>query len=230
MQRAADFAVILVAAGRGTRFGGDKLAIDVNGRSVFSRSLRPFLDRPDVACVVAVTDPAMREVLTASLAPEDQGSARLRWCDGGACRAQSVHAGLLVLEAEAREAQFVAIHDAARPAVSGELIDRVFAAAVKSGAAIPAVPATETIKRVRNGVVAETPPRSELVAVQTPQAMRRVWLIAAFARCPIPLEQITDDAQLLELAGYPVRVVDGDRSNLKITTPDDVERVRRSLR
>ena len=199
------FLVILPAAGRGTRFGGDKLAEVVAGRTVLEWSVAAFDRRADVAAVVV-------------------GG---RDCPGGENRAETVAAALR--HAAGVEAEFVAVHDAARPAVSRGLIDRVFAAAVEYGAAVPGVAVTDTVKRVRDGTVVETPPRAELVAVQTPQAMRRDWLADALARCPVPLAAVTDDARLLELAGYPVRVVEGEASNLKLTRPADLGPLGRAL-
>src|SRR5690606_24706609 len=141
-------------------------------------------------------------------------------CTGGAHRAESVRNGLAALAEVAPT--FVAVHDAARPAVSRWLIDRVFEAARREGASVPGLPVTDTVKEVREGLSVRTLRRADLVAVQTPQAMRRDWLAEAFARCPLSLEEVTDDVQLLELAGYPVRVVEGEPENLKMTRPEDL--------
>ena len=147
---------------------------------------------------------------------------RLRFCVGGACRAESV---LSALRQVSQEIKWVAIHDAARPLVSQALIDRTFEAAKAHGAAVPALPVTLTIKQATGPLparVERTVPRQSLWAMQTPQVTRRADLLAAFENCPLPLEQITDDAQLLELCGREVWLVEGEERNLKITTQSDL--------
>lgn len=226
MSARADFAVILPAAGRGERFGGEKLAQLVADRSVLEHSILAFLERSDVSNVVVVRrDPA-------APLPVADGIARhpkLKLCMGGAHRAESVKFGLEAVAALPHPPEFVAIHDAARPAVSQRLIDRVFAAARQHGAAVPGMPVGDTIKRIGDGVVIETLPRAQLAAVQTPQAMRCRWLMEAFDRCPLALAEVTDDAQLLELAGRAVHIVEGDAGNLKVTRAGDLGQVERSL-
>lgn len=226
MSDRADFAVILPAAGRGERFGGEKLAQRVAGRSVLEHSIRAFLERSDVSAIVV-----MRRDPAAPL-PVADGIARhpmLKLCAGGEHRAQSVLGGLEAVSALPHPPEFVAIHDAARPAVSQGLIDRVFAAARQHGAAVPGIPVGDTIKRKGDGVVIETLSRAQLVAVQTPQAMRRKWLMEAFDRNPLALAEVTDDAQLLELAGRAVHIVDGEATNLKVTRAGDLEEIERTL-
>jgi 2-C-methyl-D-erythritol 4-phosphate cytidylyltransferase len=117
------------------------------------------------------------------------------------------------------------VHDAARPLVSQELIDRTLAAAVEHGAAAPAMPVQLTIKQATGPLpakVQQTVPRNELWALQTPQIVRRETLLRAFEECPYPLEHVTDDLQLLELCGQAAWLVPGDERNIKITTPQDL--------
>jgi 2-C-methyl-D-erythritol 4-phosphate cytidylyltransferase len=131
------------------------------------------------------------------------------------------------------EIEWVAVHDAARPLVSQELIDRTLAAAVEHGAAVPALAVHLTIKQAQGPLparVQRTVPRQTLWAMQTPQIMRRGALLEAFARCPIPLEQVTDDVQLIELAGGEVWLVEGEERNLKITTAMDLRVAEEHLR
>lgn len=205
------FAVILPAAGLSTRFGGtrNKLHEPLNGISVLVRSIRAFSDRADVSSVfVSTRDFVIRD-------------AKVTQCAGGSSRAESV---LNALREVSTEIEWVAVHDAARPLVSQTLIDRTFAAAIEHGAAVPALPVTSTIKQTRGPLPAKverTVPRDQLWAMQTPQVMRRAALLDAFERCPIPLNEITDDTQLLELAGHEVWLVPGDEQNLKITTSID---------
>jgi 2-C-methyl-D-erythritol 4-phosphate cytidylyltransferase len=121
--------------------------------------------------------------------------------------------------------EWVAVHDAARPLVSQALIDRTFAAARDRGAAVPALPVTLTVKQAHGPLparVEQTIPRHTLWAMQTPQVMRREDLLAAYQSCPLPLGDVTDDAQLLELADRDVWLVEGEERNLKVTTATDL--------
>ena len=135
---------------------------------------------------------------------------------GGSTRSESVRAGLEALAAE----EVVLVHDAVRPWVSTDLIERI-AVAEDHGAAVPALPVTETIKVVDGGRVLESPDRSRLFRAQTPQGFRRSLLDAAF-RSPAPGPQPTDEASMLERAGIPVHVVRGEEANVKITHPEDL--------
>ncbi|HWP39313.1 MAG TPA: 2-C-methyl-D-erythritol 4-phosphate cytidylyltransferase [Tepidisphaeraceae bacterium] len=222
-----ELAVILPAAGTSARFGADrdKLLELLEGQSVIARSVHAFLQRRDVIQVII---PTRRPDL---LAPELPRDPRLNFCLGGACRAESVRSGLLRVQ---ESVEWIAVHDAARPLVSQELIDSVLTAArTYDAAVVPALPVTLTVKQAAGPLparVQRTVPRSELWAMQTPQVMRRADLHEAFQKCPLPLEQITDDVQLLELIGKPVWLVPGEERNLKITTPLDLELAGRLLR
>jgi 2-C-methyl-D-erythritol 4-phosphate cytidylyltransferase len=208
------FAVILPAAGSSTRFGGgrNKLQQILNGKTVLARSIQAFHSRPDVATIVMpVNTPGI-------LTPEN-----VVICQGGACRAESVYRALQQAPADI---EWIAIHDAARPLVSQSLIDNTFAAAMKHGAAAPALPISLTIKQAIAPLpskVQRTIARHELWAMQTPQVARRADLLEAFEKCPIPLDQVTDDLQLLELQGKQVWLVPGEERNLKITTALDLK-------
>jgi 2-C-methyl-D-erythritol 2,4-cyclodiphosphate synthase/2-C-methyl-D-erythritol 4-phosphate cytidylyltransferase len=136
---------------------------------------------------------------------------------GGAQRSESVRAGLG--ETTAAD-EIVLVHDAVRPFVARELIARVIGAAVEAGAALPALPVKETVKVVEDGLVVSTPARESLWGAQTPQAFRRDVLLRAHAMKAAALA--TDDAMLVEALGVPVRVVAGDETNLKLTTPADL--------
>jgi 2-C-methyl-D-erythritol 4-phosphate cytidylyltransferase len=211
-------AVILPAAGRSVRFGRNKLLEPLAGASVLSRSLRAFLDHPSVdVIVVATQDEKISQTIEAI------NSDRILTCTGGATRADSVRSALRAIP---QRHEWVAVHDAARPLVSRELIDRTFAAAREHGTAVPALPVALTIKQATGPLPAKvqrTVPRHELWAMQTPQIARRADLLDAFERCPIPLDQVTDDVQLLELQGKEVWLVAGEERNLKITTEVDLK-------
>lgn len=218
-------AVILPAAGRASRFGAarNKLVQPLAGRPVIARTLSVFLNRPDVRQVVIAAnddsdvaqevDPHWVKLLA---------DPRVRRVSGGASRAHSVLAALRTVDPHV---EWVTVHDAARPLVSQALIDAILDQARRTGAAVPAMPVALTIKRATGPLPAPvicTVPRRDLFAMQTPQIMRRQDLLDAFASCPIPLDEVTDDVQLLELAGQSVYLVEGDPRNLKITTQTDL--------
>jgi len=178
--------------------------------------------RPDVAEMIIAAPADDVSTLVASLGPEG-GDPRVRFCHGGDSRAQSVRNALQEISPNLK---WVAVHDAARPLVSQEVIDRTFAAAQQHGAAVPALPVSLTIKQAAGPLparVQRTVPRDMLWAMQTPQAMRRDELLAAFDSCPLSLEQVTDDVQLLELRGREVWLIAGEERNLKITTQIDLK-------
>lgn len=215
------FAVILPAAGKSSRFRDreKKPFVNLDGRAVWLRCAELFITRDDVCqCLIVV-------------APEDQETFRRRYqanmafmnvqiANGGAERFDSVANALAMVK---EEADFVAIHDAARPCVSAELIDTVFSSAAKTGAAMLAVPVTDTIKRADDkGLVKETVERRGLWLAQTPQVFRRDWLIEAYAKRGQLGRDITDDAQLIEALGHPIYLIQGSTTNVKITTREDL--------
>ncbi len=203
---------IVVAAGGGTRFGSVKQFARLGELSMLDRAVAVAREACDGVVVVL---PAGSDWL----APDD-----VRGATGGATRSASVRAGLACVP---DDADVVVVHDAARPLASRALFDRVVAA-VRNGAdaAVPGMPVTDTVKRVRDHRVIETVPRDDLVAVQTPQAFRRSALQAAHASEGVG----TDDAALVEAAGGTVVVVAGEARNLKVTLADDLELARAWLR
>lgn len=218
------FAVILPAGGSSNRFGSNKLTELLLGKPVIAHSLRAFTRRNDVTHIIVPTNnfAELSDALTAQ-ASSLLVDARLEFCPGGSNRAESVMKGLHKLPASV---EWVAIHDAARPLVSQSTIDDALLAAIAHGAAVAALPVHLTIKQATGPLPAKverTVPRAQLFAMQTPQIMRRADLLEAFERCPIPLDQITDDAQLLELIRKDVWLVTGDERNIKITTPIDLK-------
>jgi 2-C-methyl-D-erythritol 4-phosphate cytidylyltransferase len=244
------FAVILPAAGSSTRFGGahSKLIADLTGVPVITRAVLPFVAHADAhQILIAVPndpfamaapsqqnlarldDPIPRgrandiwEALSREPAVKNRLGGQIALVPGGPNRAESVRAALRSVN---RDVEYVAIHDAARPMVSQELIDRTWQAAREHGAAAPALPMNLTIKEAIGPLPAKvqrTLPRQQLWAMQTPQIIRRDWLEQAYDECVYPLEQVTDDLQLLELTGRDAWLVAGDEANIKITTPLDV--------
>jgi 2-C-methyl-D-erythritol 4-phosphate cytidylyltransferase len=196
---------IVVAAGSGSRFGAAKQFARLGDASVLDRAVGVAR----VACDgVVVVLPAGA---TWSGAPD------VRIAVGGSTRSDSVRAGLALVP---EDADVVVVHDAARPLASRALFDRVVQE-IANGAdgAVPALPVSDTVKRVKDGRVVETVPREGLVAVQTPQAFRAGALRAAHRVGAVE----TDDAALVEADGGVVVVVAGERHNLKLTVADDLE-------
>ncbi|NNJ25737.1 2-C-methyl-D-erythritol 4-phosphate cytidylyltransferase [Alienimonas chondri] len=217
-------AVALPAAGRGTRFGGEvrKAYAELHGVPLWRRSLTLFTSLPQVVRVVLVVaaDDVTRFTTEnlALLDAENRDGVRVIVTAGGAERVDSVANGI----ARCGDADLIAVHDAARPLATREDLEAVFAEAAASGAALLCTPIASTVKRVRDGRVVETVPRGDLWAAQTPQVARADLMRRAFAqRIDDDRPPATDEAELLERAGIPVRVVRGSARNFKITTPDD---------
>ncbi len=200
-----DFAIILVAAGASTRMGFPKLWADVCGRPLLAHALQAAQAAPPTELVIVVAPDRLQAAR--SLAPY------ANVVPGGARRRDSVGAGLA-----ASQAGWLAIHDAARALAPAELFARGLQAAQRTGAAIPAIPLKDTIKRVADSRVVATPPRSEHVLIQTPQVFRRDVLLRALA---LTDEDVTDEAALVEQLGIEVAVFEGDERAFKVTTPVD---------
>jgi 2-C-methyl-D-erythritol 4-phosphate cytidylyltransferase / 2-C-methyl-D-erythritol 2,4-cyclodiphosphate synthase len=215
-------AAVIVAAGRGLRAGADlpKQFRPIGGAPMVRQSLAMLGAHPEVDCVQPVIHPDDIEMFRASAG----GLEILSPVFGGATRQVSVRAGLEALAACAPE--IVLVHDAARPFASTDLVSRAIGAARKSGAAIPGLPVTDTIKRVdATDRVIGTLERGSLRAVQTPQAFAYDALLAAHRKAAAAgREDFTDDAALAEWAGLPVSVFAGEPDNIKMTTPEDFTR------
>lgn len=209
---------IIVAAGASRRMGFDKLSYRLpDGRTVLETS-----------CALFAAHPAVDELVLVAGGNRPQCEAIAAACpkpctvvQGGATRADSVRSGLA-----AAKGQLVAIHDAARPFASAEIITAALQAAAESGAAAPAVPVKDTIKIAdQDGKVVATPDRATLYAVQTPQCFdRALYLQALEAVGGEKASLVTDDCSLFELAGLPVTLTAGDYANLKITTKEDLQK------
>lgn len=209
---------IIVAAGASRRMGFDKLSYRLpDGRTVLETS-----------CALFAAHPAVDELVLVAGGNRPQCEAIAAACpkpctvvQGGATRADSVRSGLA-----AAKGQLVAIHDAARPFASAEIITAALQAAAESGAAAPAVPVKDTIKIAdQDGKVVATPDRAMLYAVQTPQCFdRALYLQALEAVSGEKASLVTDDCSLFELACLPVTLTAGDYANLKITTKEDLQK------
>ncbi|MCC6417383.1 MAG: 2-C-methyl-D-erythritol 4-phosphate cytidylyltransferase [Gemmataceae bacterium] len=215
------FAVILPAAGQSSRFHEKekKPFANLDGRAVWLRTAEHFVTRKDVAQVIVVVAKGDQELFRRRYGA-NLAFLNVRIADGGAERFESIANALALLQPDA---EFVAVHDAVRPCVTEALIDAVFAKAAQTGAALLAVPVTDTVKEVNaQHQVQATRPRQGLWLAQTPQVFRRDWLLDAYANRAKLGADITDDAQLVEAAGHPVHVVEGTAANLKITTSADL--------
>ena len=219
---------IVVAGGDGARLGADqpKAFVRLGGRPLLAHSIDLLEDHPAVDRIVLVV-PAEWEEPATLLADELVAGKVAAAVPGGETRALSVAAGL---DAVGDDAETILVHDAARPFASAELIDRLLEALATHAGAVPAVPVTDTVKRVSDGRVAETLDRSELRAVQTPQAFRAEALRRAYAAPAAALRDATDCASLVEAAGLDVAVVPGEGGNMKITSPEDLARAEERLR
>ena len=214
-------AALALAAGRGSRLGADrpKAFVHLAGIPLVVRSVRALAAAQGIDWIQPVI-PAEDPGLWREAAQVLEGlEGLLAAVPGGAERQDSVRAGLDALPADV---DLVAVHDAARALVRPEDVARVVAVARAKGAALLAAPARDTIKRVRDGRVLETPPRETCWAAQTPQVFRRELLAEALAKAAAEGFVGTDDAQLVERLGVPVHVVEGDPGNLKITGPEDL--------
>lgn len=223
----ARYAVIIAAAGAGQRFGqkakpfgdpGKKPYAQLDGRPLFLRAIELFANREDVCQILLAVDPGDLDYV------KEKYGANLSFMGvqvvaGGARRCQTV---ANALQAVKDEADYVAVHDAARVCTTADMIDAVFAEAVKSAAAILAAPLTGTIKQVSGaGVIEGTVPRAGLYEAQTPQVFAKAVLRDAYARLK-PEDDFPDDAAVVEAAAHAVHVVSSDCSNLKITFPGDL--------
>ncbi len=222
MTKSQRTAVVLVAAGRGLRAGagGPKQYREIGGVPVIFRAMEAFSRHPDVFAVQPVVNTDDSAMFTAAVA----GLKHEAPTNGGATRQASVLAGLEALAKH--KPDIVLIHDAARPFVSAGVISRSIEAATRTGAAIPVVPVTDTIKVTgESGNVEDTPDRARLRIAQTPQSFRFDVILEAHRRAAKDgRSDFTDDAAIAEWAGLTVATFEGDVANMKLTTPEDFVR------
>lgn len=227
-----DIALILAAAGEGSRFSSTaaapKQCLDLLGMPVYLWSVVAFGINPQINRLVVVTRGDLLAQFDATIqnfAFENGLSEiyeRVRLVEGGATRQESVYLGLKSLESQPPD--YVLVHDAARPYISQELIDRVISAAIEYGAALPAAPVTDTIKEIEDGFVKNTLQldRSRLYRAQTPQAAAYATLLRGHQEARSGKIEVTDDAAIIEMLNEPVRLVEAGVSNVKITVPEDL--------
>lgn len=214
---------IIVAAGQGVRMGASisKQYLPLDGEPILARTLRVFSASrlfEDIVLVVAAADEAYcRQTILASL----EAPPAVRLVIGGVARQESVYNGLTACRGGGDAV--VLIHDGVRPLVSAALLRQCLDGAHRSGACVPAVSASETLKQAGpEGAVLRTLPRENVWLAQTPQGFRLDLIREAHQRAREAGYTGTDDAQLVERLGHPVAIVPGSRFNIKITTPDDL--------
>ena len=209
---------VIVAAGSASRMGGiDKVMAPLMGEPMICRTVRAFQNCDAVSEIVIVT----REDLILPISQLCKGYDKVKTviC-GGKSRQESVKNGLNALS---KEVKLAAIHDGARPLITYEVIDRAIRAANTYGAAAPAIPVKDTIKTVEGGIVVNTPDRSKLRAVQTPQVFDIDLLKGALLKAEQDGAEVTDDCSAVERLGMKIKLVEGDEENLKVTTPLDLK-------
>ena len=209
---------VIVAAGSASRMGGiDKVMAPIGGEPMIVRTVRTFQQCDAIREIVIVT----RQDLIVPIMDLCHEFDKVQMVIvGGASRPESVAAGLSALSDKVK---LVAVQDGARPLVSWQVIDRTVRAANSYGAAAPAIPVKDTIKVVSGGIVKETPERSGLRAVQTPQVFDIDLLRGALLQAAQDGAEITDDCSAVERLGMSVKIVEGDERNIKVTTPLDLK-------
>ncbi|MBI4376648.1 MAG: 2-C-methyl-D-erythritol 4-phosphate cytidylyltransferase [Elusimicrobia bacterium] len=208
-------AAIIVAAGTGSRMGRPKQFLALGDKTIVETSLDAFLQLPEIERVVLVLTAESLKEHGPRLASE-----RVKTIEGGETRLDSVRAGFGEIP---DEIDVVAVHDGARPLVTPAIVRAVIEEAYESGAAIPAVPVKDTLKKVTNKQlwISSTPARSSFWAAQTPQCYRREILEEALQKFPEERDA-TDESQLVEKAGHRVKIVPSSYENFKVTTPEDL--------
>ncbi|MBY0165270.1 2-C-methyl-D-erythritol 4-phosphate cytidylyltransferase [Cytobacillus firmus] len=216
----SNFGAVIVAAGKGTRMGTreSKQYLVLDGKPIIVHTLEAFSRIPWLQEIVLVT--GMEDVPRCQSWIQEYGLDKVSAViPGGRERQQSVYQGIKQISSE-----WVMIHDGVRPFVTQEEIEACRDAAIREGASVLGVPVKDTIKQVNGkGLITGTPDRQSLWAVQTPQAFRLSDLLSAHEAAAKEEFTGTDDAMLMERAGHPVTVVEGKYSNIKITTPEDLE-------
>ena len=209
---------VIVAAGNASRMGGiDKVMAPLQGEPMIVRTVRTFQNCDAISEIVVVTRPD----LIVPIMDLCHGFSKVTMVvAGGSSRQDSVEIGLAALS---KKVKLAAVQDGARPLITEAVIDRTVRAAHTYGAAAPAVPVKDTIKIVQGGVVASTPDRSTLQAVQTPQVFDIDLLKGALSQAKKDGAAVTDDCSAVERLGMSVKIVEGDERNIKVTTPMDLK-------
>ena len=209
---------VIVAAGSASRMGGiDKVMAPLGGEPMIKRTVRAFQACDAVSEIVIVTREDLILPITGLCKEFHKVKAVVA---GGKSRQESVSNGLNAL---GKDVKLAAVHDGARPLITWQLIDWVIRAANTYSAAAPAIPVKDTIKTVEGGIVVNTPERSKLRAVQTPQVFDIDLLRGALVKAREDGAEVTDDCSAVERLGMKIKIVEGDEKNIKVTTPMDLK-------
>lgn len=214
-----DTSVIIAAAGSASRMKGtDKLLADLGGKTVIARSILAFQNAPSVAEIIIVT--REKSIAQFKMIAAQIGADKVKniIC-GGDTRQKSVLNGLREVS---KDCSMIAVHDGARPLVSTELIEKTIADARVFGGATLGVPVKDTVKTVDGGLITDTPDRSRLYLIQTPQVFKKSIYIEGVNFAVAHELDFTDDCQLVEAVGVKIAVTQGDYTNIKITSPEDL--------
>jgi 2-C-methyl-D-erythritol 4-phosphate cytidylyltransferase len=211
---------IIVGAGRGLRFASDsqtqKQFLLLGGEPLILKTLQPFLTSNRISSCVLVVPKSAVDLIKKEVAPYASGD-NIRVIAGGERRQDSVRFGVEAADG----ADVVVVHDAVRPFVRQEWISQILDRCIINDGAIVALSVSDTLKKVVDGKICETIPREDIWQAQTPQAFRRELLMEVYASVDWENVHVTDEAQLLEIAGKSVAIVPGSSENFKITTQDD---------
>ena len=216
---------LIPAAGVGARMGGvtPKQYMTIAGKPMMAHVLETFAQTNSIShtFVVVSAEDAYIDALMADT-PGLQGRVSVLRC-GGATRAETVHNGLLAIGQQAKDEDWVLVHDAARPGITGALIDTlVQALADDATGGLLALPVVDTLKHATDGRADKTVPRAHLWAAQTPQMFRYALLLRAFKHAQEHISALTDDASAIEMLGLTPKLIEGSPRNFKVTLPHDV--------
>ncbi|MBN2070696.1 MAG: 2-C-methyl-D-erythritol 4-phosphate cytidylyltransferase [Candidatus Krumholzibacteriota bacterium] len=217
---------LVAAAGRGVRLGREipKSFYPVEGRTLLAMSIENLLKWGGISVFVVIVPPGWEEKAEELLSKEVP-DAVVRVVAGGSTRQESVAIGLK----EADGAELILIHDACRPFVSPSLVERVVAEARVSGAAVPVLQTTDTLGRLRGKELESMVPRDRVVGIQTPQGFRAEVLKKAYHNDEDLIRTATDESSLVLLADMPVKAVEGERWNIKVTVREDLDIIKSFL-
>jgi len=212
---------IVLAAGRGERIGGDvaKPFLEIGGRTLLAHSIDRLRSSEVVREIVVVVSRPIQEWLGPNWEDRLKEEGADRTVLGGARRQDSSFAGF---EAADENSEIILVHDAVRPFVSPALVRKVAEAAAEYGAAVPAMPAVDSVKEGVGGFLVRSIPRALVYLTQTPQGFRRSLMARMFKEVAAADIDVSDDAEMAEIAGIKVKIVPGERLNLKVTEPEDV--------
>ena len=209
---------MIAAAGSSQRMGKDKQFVEIHGKPVLAHTLLAFQNCPLVREIIVVTQED-KLARVGEICAEYKITKTAKIVPGGPTRLESVMNGVF---AATKKSKLIAIHDGARPCVTQRVIERTIEAAAKHHAAAPAVPVSSTIKRAQRGMVLETVDRENLFEVQTPQIFTAAIIKGALTSAKKKSLEITDDCMAAELMGVTVHLTEGSRSNIKLTTREDI--------